>query len=58
MKIFEHLFSRNPVPKTEDEMASLIEGVANGACGRWDYFISTHFEKRKNQLGSERILQG
>jgi hypothetical protein len=49
MKIFERLLSRKPAPKTEDEIATLIEGFANGTGGRWDwdYFISTHFENEK-----------
>jgi hypothetical protein len=44
MKIFERILSRKPVPKTEDEIATLIEGFVNGAGGRWewDYFIKLH----------------
>jgi hypothetical protein len=46
MKIFKRLFSPKPVPKTEAEIASLIEGFANGTGGKWDwdYFVSASFE--------------
>jgi hypothetical protein len=49
MKIFDRFFSRKPVPKTEAEIAALIEGFANGTGGRcvWDYFISTRFENER-----------
>jgi hypothetical protein len=49
MKLLSHLFSRKPVPKTEGEIAELIEGFANSTGGRWDwdYFISTHFENER-----------
>jgi hypothetical protein len=49
MKILERFFARKPVPKTEDEIATLIEGFANGTGGRWDwdYFISTRFENER-----------
>jgi hypothetical protein len=49
MKILQRFFSREPPPKTEAEIAALIEGFANGTGGRWDwdYFISTHFENEK-----------
>jgi hypothetical protein len=45
MKLLSRLFPRKPVPKTEEEIAALIEGFANGTGGRWDwdYFISTDF---------------
>jgi hypothetical protein len=33
MKIFERFFSRKPTPKTEAEIAALIEGFANGTGG-------------------------
>jgi hypothetical protein len=50
MKLLSRLFSRKPVPKTEEEMATLIEGFANGTGGRWDwdYFISTDFEANES----------
>jgi hypothetical protein len=46
MKILDRFFARTPPPKTTDQIATLIEGFANGTGGRWDwdYFISTHFE--------------
>ncbi len=46
MKIFDRFFARKPRPKTADEIATLIEGFANGTGGRWDwdYFMNTHFE--------------
>lgn len=49
MKLLSRLFSRKPVPKTEEEIAALIEGFANGTGGRWDwdYFISTDFESER-----------
>lgn len=49
MKIFKRFFSRESPPKTEDEIATLIEGFANGTGGSWDwdYFISTRFENEK-----------
>ena len=49
MKIFERFLSRKPTPKTEDEIALLIEGFANGTGERWnwDYFISSHFENER-----------
>jgi hypothetical protein len=49
MKILDRFFFRKPVPKTEAEIAALIEGFANGTGGRWDwdYFISTHFENER-----------
>jgi hypothetical protein len=49
MKLLSRLFSRKPVPKTEEEIAALIEGFANGTGGRWDwdYFISTDFESKR-----------
>jgi hypothetical protein len=49
MKPLSRLFSRKPVPKTEEEIAALIEGFANGTGGRWDwdYFISTDFESER-----------
>ena len=49
MEIFGRFFSRKPVPKTEVEIAALIEEFANGTGGRWDgdYFISTHFENER-----------
>jgi hypothetical protein len=49
MKIFDRFFARKPPPKTADEIATLIEGFANGTGGRWawDYFISTHFENER-----------
>jgi len=66
MKLFQRLFSRKPVPKTEEEIAALIDGFANGTGGLWDwdYFISTHFEStglRKNASRlrmSFRVLAG
>jgi hypothetical protein len=50
MKILDRFFARTPPPKTTDQIATLIEGFANGTGGRWDwdYFISTHF-------GDERV---
>jgi|ERR1700723_2462392 hypothetical protein len=49
MKLLNHLFSRKPVPKTEEQVATLIEDFANGAGGRWDwdYFISSDFENER-----------
>jgi hypothetical protein len=49
MKLLNHLFSRKPVSKTEEEVATLIEDFANGAGGRWDwdYFISSDFENER-----------
>jgi hypothetical protein len=49
MKLLSRLFSRKPVPKTEKEVAALIEGFANGTGGRcdWDYFISARFEDER-----------
>jgi hypothetical protein len=49
MKLLSRLFLRKPVPKTEEEIATLIEGFANGTGGRWDwdYFISTDFESER-----------
>ncbi|MGA2340444.1 MAG: hypothetical protein ABSF75_11140 [Terracidiphilus sp.] len=49
MKIFGRILSPNPAPKTEAEIAALIEKFANGTGGRWDwdYFISTHFESER-----------
>jgi len=49
MKFLQRLFSPKPVPKTEEEIAALIEGFANGTGGRWDcdYFMSTHFENER-----------
>ena len=46
MKLLQRVFSRKPVPKTEEEIVALIEGFADGTGGRWDwdYFISTHFD--------------
>ena len=49
MKLLSRLFPRKPVPKTEREIAVLIEGFANGTGRRWDwdYFISTDFESER-----------
>ena len=49
MKLLSRLFPRKPVPKTEEGIAALIDGFANGTCGRWDwdYFISTDFENER-----------
>jgi hypothetical protein len=49
MKLFNRLFSRKHVPKTEEEIAALIENFANGTDGRWDWdnFISTDFENER-----------
>jgi hypothetical protein len=49
LKLLSRLFSRKPVPKTEEEIAALIEGFANGTGDRWDwdYFISTDFESER-----------
>jgi hypothetical protein len=49
MKIFERFFARKSIPTTEGEIATLIEGFANGTGGRWDwdYFISTRFENER-----------
>jgi hypothetical protein len=63
MKILDRFFARKPRPKTADEIATLIEGFANGTGGRWDwdYFISTHFEdERINWAQSEcfKVEQG
>lgn len=49
MKFLQRLFSRKPAPKTEEEIAALIQGFANNTGGRWDwdYFITTHFDNEK-----------
>ena len=49
MKLLSRLLSRKRVSKTEEEIAALIEGFANGTGGRWewDYFISTRFENER-----------
>jgi hypothetical protein len=57
MKLLSRLFARKPVPKTEEEIAALIEGFANGTGGRWDwdYFISTDFENEPSTGRNSRL---
>jgi len=59
MKILDRFFARKPPPKTADEIATLIEGFANGTGGRWDwdYFISTHFESERVNWAQNECLK-
>jgi hypothetical protein len=59
MKVLQRLFSRNPAPKTEEEIALLIEGFANGTGGRWDwdYFISTQFQIERIKWAQEECFK-
>jgi hypothetical protein len=59
MKLLQHLFSRKPAPKTEKEIATLIEGFANGTGGRWDwdYFISTNFDNDRINWAQKECLR-
>ena len=59
MKLLSRFFSRRPVPKTEEEIAALIDGFANGTGARWDwdYFISSDFENENVRLAQKECLK-
>ena len=59
MKISDRFLSRKPTPKTEEEIAALIEGFANGTGGRWDwdFFISIHFENDNINTAQNECLK-
>jgi hypothetical protein len=59
MKILDRFFARKPPPRTADQIATLIEGFANGKGGRWDwdYFIGTYFENEKVNWAQKECLK-
>jgi hypothetical protein len=59
MKLLSRFFLRKPAPKTEQEIAALIDGFANGTGGRWDwdYFISTDFENERVTWAQKECLK-
>jgi hypothetical protein len=59
MKLLSRFFPRKPVPRTEDEIASLIERFADDAVGRWEWdsFISTNFENEPINRAQKECLK-